>query len=367
MTPNAAPPLMAALLLVSPVALCVVRVREERTLWLGFWALAAAASVVGLLELGLLSIPGAEESPQVRFLCVALAVVLVAALLAFPAVLVVTLLVSGVRLVRREGARPSNLLSLGLGVAMVAYVTVWPAIRRGLEGLPVVGDVFDLLFSVVAVPVGLAGAAFALYTASGLVAQVPHPCRRYRYIVALGSGLAQGRHVTPLLAHRVDRAIRAWRENPGSTIVMSGGQGPDEELPEARAMRDYALGQGVPDRAVLCEERSRNTRQNVAFSRDLIRRHDARARGAAGEKDAADPGRILVVTDDYHVFRALLLTREEGVRADGVGAHVHLYFSLNALVREWVAYVVLRKRAFAAIAVAALVVNLVLWAVAHLA
>lgn len=367
MTPNAAPPLMAALLLVSPVALCVVRVREERTLWLGFWALAAAASVVGLLELGLLSIPGAEESPQVRFLCVALAVVLVAALLAFPAVLVVTLLVSGVRLVRREGARPSNLLSLGLGVAMVAYVTVWPAIRRGLEGLPVVGDVFDLLFSVVAVPVGLAGAAFALYTASGLVAQVSHPCRRYRYIVALGSGLAQGRHVTPLLAHRVDRAIRAWRENPGSTIVMSGGQGPDEELPEARAMRDYALGQGVPDRAVLCEERSRNTRQNVAFSRDLIRRHDARARGAAGEKDAADPGRILVVTDDYHVFRALLLTREEGVRADGVGAHVHLYFSLNALVREWVAYVVLRKRAFAAIAVAALVVNLVLWAVAHLA
>lgn len=127
MTPNAAPPLMAALLLVSPVALCVVRMREERTLWLGFWALAAAASVVGLLELGLLSIPGAEESPQVRFLCVALAVMLVVALLAFPVVLAVTLLVSGVRLVRREGARPSNLLSLGLGVAMVAYVTAWTA------------------------------------------------------------------------------------------------------------------------------------------------------------------------------------------------------------------------------------------------
>lgn len=366
MTPNAITLALVALLLASPVALCVVRVREERTLWLGFWALAAAASVVGLLELVLLSLPGAGDNPVVKFLSIALAVVLVAALLAFPVVLVVTLLVSGVRLVRREGARPANLLSLGLGILMVAYVTVWPAIRNGLEGLPHVGGVFDLLFTIVAIPIAVAGAAFALYTVSGLVAQVPHPRRRYRYIVALGSGLAHGRRVTPLLAHRVDRAIRAWRHNPGSLIVMSGGQGPDEELPEARAMRDYALGQGVPDRVVLCEERSRNTRQNVAFSRDLIRRHDARARGAAGEKDATQPGRILVVTDDYHVFRALLLTREEGVRADGVGAHVRLYFSLNALVREWVAYVVLRKRAFAAIAVAALVVNLALWTVAHL-
>ncbi|MGN0295731.1 MAG: YdcF family protein [Parafannyhessea sp.] len=366
MTPNAITLALVALLLVSPVALCVVRMREERTLWLGFWAMAAAASVVGLLEVALLSLPGANDSSVVRFASIALVAVLAVALLAFPVVLVVTLIASGVRLVRREGARPANLLSLGLGIVLVAYVTVWPALRQGLEGLPLVGGVFDLLFSVATVPIAVAGAAFALYTVSGLVAQVPHPRRRYRYVVALGSGLAQGRRVTPLLAHRVDRAIRAWRDNPGSTIVMSGGQGPDEELPEARAMCEYALGQGVPARAILCEERSRNTRENVAFSRDLIRRHAASAQGAAGEKDAADPGRILVVTDDYHVFRALLLTREEGVRADGVGAHVRLYFSLNALVREWVAYAVLRKRVFAAIAVAALVVNLALWAATHL-
>lgn len=246
MTPNAAPPLMAALLLVSPVALCVVRMREERTLWLGFWALVAAASVVGLLELGLLSIPGAEESPQVRFLCVALAVMLVVALLAFPVVLAVTLLVSGVRLVRREGARPSNLLSLGLGVAMVAYVTAWPAIRRGLEGLPLVGDAFDLLFSVVAVPVGLAGAAFALYTASGLVAQVPHPRRRYRYIVALGSGLAQGRHVTPLLARRVDRAIRAWRETPAPPSSCPAGRVRTRSSPRPAPCATTPLGRASP-------------------------------------------------------------------------------------------------------------------------
>lgn len=349
-------PLMIALLCVAPVALAVVRVKEERTLWLGFWALAAAASVVVLAEVLIVGYVPLGEHPLAQAANVVVVCILMVLLLAFPAVLVVTLVVSGVRLIRREGARPANLLSLGLGVAMVAYVLVWPLLRGRLTGLPVVGGVLDLLFGIVAGLVGVAAVAFSLYTASGLVAQVPHPLRRYRYVVALGSGLADGCRVTPLLAHRVDRAIRAWRGNPGSLIVMSGGQGPDEAVSEASAMRDYALGQGVPARAILCEERSRNTRENVRYSRDLIRQEE----GPGGE------GRILLVSDDYHVFRALLLAREAGVRADGVGSHVRLYFSLNALVREWVAYVVLRKRAFALVAAVVTVANVLGWAATHL-
>ena len=65
------------------------------------------------------------------------------------------------------------------------------------------------------------------------------------------------------------------------------------------------------------------------------------------------------MTDDYHVFRALLITRELSVPADGVGAHVRLYFSLNALVREWVAYVSLRRNFNTKLTIALLVVYLV--------
>lgn len=357
-------PLLIALLCVAPVVFAIVRVREERTLWLGFWALAGAASLVVLIEVLLVGYLPLGDHPLAQTANLVVMGILLVMLLAFPAVLVVTLIVSGVRLIRREGARPANLLSLGLGVAMVAYVLVWPLLRGRLTGLPVVGSVLDLLFGISAGLIGVAGVAFALYTVSGLVAQVPHPMRRYRYIVALGSGLIDGRRVTPLLAHRVDRAIWAWRRNPGSRIVMSGGQGPDEAVSEASAMRDYALGQGVPAEAILCEERSRNTRENIRFSRDLIR---ATATGGGEARGPRGEGRILVVSDDYHVFRALLLAREAGVRADGLGAHVRLFFSLNALVREWVAYVVLRKRAFTAITVVVLVVNVLFWAATHLA
>lgn len=353
-------PLLMALLCVAPVAFAIVRVREERTLWLGFWALAGAASLVVLVEVLLVGYLPLGDHPLAQTANLVVLGILLVMLLAFPVVLVVTLIVTGVRLIRREGVRPANLLSLGLGVAMVAYVLVWPLLRGRLTGLPVLGSVLDLLFGIASSLIGVAGVAFTLYTVSGLVAQVPHPLRRYRYVVALGSGLIDGRRVTPLLAHRVDRAIWAWRRNPGSTIVMSGGQGPDEAVSEASAMRDYAIGQGVPAEAIVCEERSRNTRENVRFSHDLIRANGGEGRGPA--KD----GRILVVSDDYHVFRALLLTREAGFRADGIGSHVRLYFSLNALVREWVAYVVQRKRAFTAITVVVLVLNVLLWAAMHL-
>lgn len=46
--------------------------------------------------------------------------------------------------------------------------------------------------------------------------------------------------MTPLLAARINRGIEIYRNNPGSKIIMSGGQGPGEEIPEAAAMAKYA-------------------------------------------------------------------------------------------------------------------------------
>lgn len=190
--------------------------------------------------------------------------------------------------------------------------------------------------------------AFTLYTVSGLVAQIPHRHRRYQRIVVLGAGLMPNGSVTPLLAHRVERGVEMWRRNPGSALVMSGGKGADEAQPESHAMRAYAESLGVPAEAILVEDKSANTRENLRFSAQLL-----------ADKDSGNAGRILVVTDDYHVFRALLITRELGVPADGVGSHVRLYFSLNALVREWVAYVSLRRAFYTRLTIALLVIYLV--------
>lgn len=60
--------------------------------------------------------------------------------------------------------------------------------------------------------------------------------------MVLGCGIA-GEKVTPLLAARVDRGIALLRCNPKAVLIMSGGQGPGEKIPESEAMADYAIEQ----------------------------------------------------------------------------------------------------------------------------
>lgn len=305
-------------------------------------------TAVAFVEVVLLQTFSIESHPVAEQVNLVVLGIIAVALLAFPVALVLTLIASGIRLIRREGANPRNMLSLGLGTLMVAYVIVWPQVRRALTGMPVLGGVLDLVFGFAAILLGVTGLAFTLYTISGMVAQVPHRRRHYQCIVVLGSGLLPDGSVTPLLAHRVERGVEMWRRNPGSVLLMSGGQGADEAQPESHAMRAYAESLGVPTEAILVEDKSTNTQENLKHCARLL-----------AEKDGDNAGRILVVTDDYHVFRALLITRKLGIPADGVGSHVRLYFSLNALVREWVAYVSLCRAFYTRLSIALLVIYLV--------
>ena len=158
---------------------------EQRSLWYGLSFLVAVGTAVVAIEVILLQAFSLESHPVAEQINLAVIGVMAVTLLAFPVALVVTLVASGVRLIRREGANPRNMLSLGLGILMVAYVIVWPQVRGALTSVPVLGRVLDLVFGFAAILLGIAGVAFTLYTVSGLVAQIPHQHRRYQRIVVL--------------------------------------------------------------------------------------------------------------------------------------------------------------------------------------
>lgn len=94
------------------------------------------------------------------------------------------------------------------------------------------------------------------------------------FVVVLGSGLIGGERVPPLLASRLDSGRRCTTgRSPGGNppmLITSGGQGPDEKLPESHAMADYLTGRGFPAEHIERGDRLRTTEENLLFSKAIM-------------------------------------------------------------------------------------------------
>ncbi|WP_045563682.1 YdcF family protein, partial [Streptomyces sp. FxanaA7] len=173
--------------------------------------------------------------------------------------------------------------------------------------------------------VSLLFVCFLLY--SFVYGRIPHR-HSVDFVVVLGSGLIGGSRVPPLLAGRLNRgraAFDAERAKGQETMLLtSGGQGPDEDLPEARAMADYLIASGVPADRIIIEDKSRTTQENLRFSKALM-------------QDRKTDYRALVVTNNFHVMRAAQVARKEKVEAQVIGAPTARYFWPSATIREFMA------------------------------
>lgn len=281
---------------------------------------------------------------------------LIAALLPLSVVvLAIFLIANGFTMIRKEGRRLGNLLSLLAGLAILGLPVLMIILALTLE--PVAMGVAGLLF-VAAAYFGVFFVIFLGYAAF----YAGHPkFLAPDAIVILGSGLIRG-EAPPLLQRRIDRAIEIWRAAPAALLIPSGGQGEDEPRPEAAAMAEYMVAQGVPTEAIVQEDRSRNTRENLEFSRAVLDQFAGLGRPAVrdrpegleaspglGRSDALDhatrsqpagTGDMLVVTSNYHVMRAALLARDIGSSAEVVGAPTAAYYVPSAFLREFAAVLV---------------------------
>ncbi|MCM1266583.1 MAG: YdcF family protein [Bacteroidales bacterium] len=140
------------------------------------------------------------------------------------------------------------------------------------------------------------------------------------YIIVLG---AQMKPAGPsaVLKFRLDAAYDYLIENEDTLCVVSGGQGANEPCTEAQGMRDYLVGRGIAPERILMEDKSTDTSENIAYSAELI-----------GGTDYA----VGIVTNNFHVFRGVMLARHAGFEgACGIAARSNIYFQPNNLVREF--------------------------------
>lgn len=126
------------------------------------------------------------------------------------------------------------------------------------------------------------------------------------------------------LRYRLDRALVYLKKHPETLVVVSGGQGDDEDVPEAFAMRDYLVKKGYDKENIVTEEESTSTWENLLFSKTIL---DERL----GDYKA------MVVSNDYHLYRARMLAERMGMEVSTLSAKTPTDRLLLSRLREFFA------------------------------
>lgn len=302
----------------------IIMVLNRRSLWSGFavlcWIMGAGLTVLIILFRYSNWI---VEHTLLYNILIAIALILVMILVSFPFLLFFFLIIEGIRLIRKEGFCLSNCLTLGLAFLMLFNFILVPYVNDQTNPW------INLLFALLSIMTAYFSAQLAIFIFSALVNLIHFGKRKhFDQIVVLGSGLI-GDQVPPLLQGRIRKGIQLQQYNPEAFLILSGGQGPGETVPEGKAMKKWALASRADPDRTLSEEKSKNTRENLEYSRQLFPK---------------PYGRTAIVSTYYHVFRALLLSKKMNMKALGYGSRTKFYFTINAFLREYVAYISMTRK-----------------------
>ena len=119
--------------------------------------------------------------------------------------------------------------------------------------------------------------------------------------IVFGAGLAPGGEPSPILAERLDTALALWRTGRVERLLLTGNADPHHD--EIRSMRRYLTKGGVPEQAISGDLEGVSTFDSCW-----------RARGVFGVQ------RAILVTQAFHLPRAVFLARAAGIDAVGVRA-----------------------------------------------
>ncbi len=249
----------------------------------------------------------------------------------FPFMLVMSVFLSfsNFWLIRHEGRRPVNTLGIIFGI-------LWTIATLMTVGSYMTGFAVDLITSdlVRLILVYIVCYFECLFLATAFCAwqaTLYTPAHDADFILILGCGIRKDGTLTPLLKGRAQAALdfeTAQYQETGkhAIFVPSGGQGPDEVIPEEEAIANWLKEQGVPEERILIENKSSTTYENMKFSKEVIEKTYGSVEGK----------KIVFATTSYHIFRGYALARKCGYEAQGISAKTKMYFYPNAFLREFI-------------------------------
>ncbi len=181
-----------------------------------------------------------------------------------------------------------------------------------------------LLLLVLLAAVAYAGIVGYVCISEGSVLKEVPTTENYDAIIVLGAQVTPDGTPSVQLGWRLDAAYSAWQQK-AVPVVVCGAQGKDEPMTEAEAMSMYLTEKGVPETDILKDPDSFNTNQNLRNAASLL-------------KELPGIQKVLIVTSDYHVPRAMALAQDLGFDACGMGSPCKPEYWIKNHAREALAW-----------------------------
>ena len=171
------------------------------------------------------------------------------------------------------------------------------------------------VITVFAVLIGLAAAAAAaVFAVNAHVKDVggkgiaePEEAGKADCIIVLGCLVKADNSLSDMLRDRLDRAIELYKSGAAPKIIMSGDHG-REDYDEVNAMKKYAVENGVPSEDVFMNHAGFSTYETVYRAKAVFQ----------AEK-------VIIVTQKYHLYRAVYIAEKLGLQVRGVASDYHVY------------------------------------------
>jgi uncharacterized SAM-binding protein YcdF (DUF218 family) len=152
--------------------------------------------------------------------------------------------------------------------------------------------------------------------------------------IVLGAAV-WGEELSPVFKERINHALDLYRNGKVRKIIFTGGRGNNDEPSESFAARQYAVQRGIPEEAILIEESSHTTYENIFYAKQVVSAQQLKS--------------VLIVSDPLHMKRAVVMATDMGLEAypsptpttryQSLGSKLHLlahetYYYIGYLIRR---------------------------------
>lgn len=167
--------------------------------------------------------------------------------------------------------------------------------------------------------------SYSLATAASSKARLDALPKDEQLTVMVFGCYVRGEEPGRTLTTRLDAALSLLKRYPNADCIVSGGQGSNEAISEAEAMRRYLVSRGIAEERITLEDRSTNTSENLEYTFAILT--DSESDGSAASTpgspassnstdsaQSVDTGgrRLVGVSSEYHLPRIRMLSRALG-------------------------------------------------------